>query len=131
MNLKIPAQPRYARLVRDRIRTFAKQHQLDARETGEFVAAVGEALSNAIEHSRADAVQVSWWLDGSDKLLALIADSGRGFPMGTGARGLPGPQAERGRGMPIMQRYADVVKVDSEPGKGTVVVLGRKLHRPA
>ena len=128
MNLKIPARPRYARLVRERMKTFARAHKLDSRESGEFVAAVGEALANAIEHSRADRIEVAWWLDGSDNLLAFIADSGRGFQTVDGVHSLPGPQAERGRGMPIMERFTDVVKVDSEPGKGTVVVLGRKLH---
>jgi anti-sigma regulatory factor (Ser/Thr protein kinase) len=42
---------------------------------------------------------------------------------------LPGADAERGRGLPIMRRCSDIFAIRSEPGRGTAVVLGRYLQR--
>jgi stage II sporulation protein AB (anti-sigma F factor) len=129
LNLKIPASPSCGWLVRDRIAAFARQHELDPEDAREFVTAIGEALANAIEHSQSKSVEVSCWVDGNDKLVATVVDSGCGFSGVPDGPVLPPPHAERGRGLPIMQRYSDILKIDTEPGKGTTVLLGRKLRR--
>lgn len=102
-------------------------HDLSTEAVREFVTAIGEAVANAIEHSRAEAIEVSCWVDSDDKLVASVADSGLGFA-GPADNMLPPPHAERGRGLPLMRRYSDLFAIETEPGRGTRVLLGRKLH---
>lgn len=128
VNLRIPASPKCGRLARERVAAFAAEHLLDPEDLREFITAIGEALANAIEHSRSKVIEVSCWIDAEDKLIATIADSGCGFSDGPDALILPPPYAERGRGLPIMRRYSDVFSIRTEPGKGTRVLLGRNLR---
>ncbi|HXF33495.1 MAG TPA: ATP-binding protein [Candidatus Acidoferrales bacterium] len=131
LNLKIPATPRCSGLARKKVAAFAAEQRLDPDGAREFVAAIGEALANAIEHSRSRVVEIACWVEGSEKLIATVVDSGCGFSVvPEGPVHLPPPHAERGRGLPIMRRYSDVFSVHTELGRGTTVVLGRKL-RPA
>jgi stage II sporulation protein AB (anti-sigma F factor) len=130
LDVKIPADPKYVGRLRKRIEAFAAKHRLDPGETREFITAIGEAVANAIEHSQAESIEVSCWLDGNRKLLATVSDAGRGFVRIPEGIELPPPQAERGRGLPIMRRYCDLFRIRSAPGKGTTVFLGRILRRP-
>jgi hypothetical protein len=45
------------------------------------------------------------------------------------AKCLPAAYAERGRGLPIMQRFAEICSVRSAPGEGTRVTLGVHVNR--
>ena len=84
-----------------------------------------EALTNAVEHAKADKVTVG--LDASQEgwLRLAVRDDGQGFD----AEGVPG-----GPGMATMQDYADAVggecAVRSAPGKGTEVTATLSLARP-
>ena len=129
LNLKIPATPQCSGLVREKVAAFAAEQRLHPEDAREFVVAIGEALANAIEHSRSQIVEIACWVDGSDKLIATVVDSGRGFSgVPDGPVHLPPPHAERGRGLPIMRRYSDVFSIHTEPGKGTKVMLGWSLR---
>jgi len=95
------------------------------------MAAVGEALANAIEHAHTrEPIEVSAWLH-DDGLFAAVRDHGVGFPANDRslATSLPDAFAERGRGLPLMQRCADVCSVRSAPGEGTRVTLGLRVNR--
>jgi len=76
---------------------------------------------------------VRCWSLGGEQLLATVLDRGVGFDVAAEAADprLPGPFAERGRGLPIMRRYTDLFTVHSTPGKGTSVTLGRVVRRAA
>jgi anti-sigma regulatory factor (Ser/Thr protein kinase) len=112
--------------------SFAGDHEINDRELEEFIFAVGEALANAIEHSRtSDVIEVHCQIE-DDKILATIIDSGAGFASDPAPNvSLPDALTERGRGLPIMRRCTDIFAVHSVPGRGTAVVLGRYLHRKA
>ncbi|MFN2448813.1 MAG: ATP-binding protein [Candidatus Baltobacteraceae bacterium] len=130
LKVRIPPNPRFSRSVRQEVRSFAGNFEIDHDELNEFIFAVGEALANAIEHSHSSRLIEVRCLIENDKILATISDSGTGFegdPLPKVA--LPPETSERGRGLPIMRRCTDIFAVHSVPGRGTDVVLGRYLRR--
>ncbi|HKU67897.1 MAG TPA: ATP-binding protein [Candidatus Baltobacteraceae bacterium] len=130
LRVRIPPNARFSRNVRHQVLSFAGNHEISDRELEEFIFAVGEALANAIEHSRtSDVIEVHCQIE-DDKIVATILDSGAGFPTDPVPNvSLPDPLTERGRGLPIMRRCTDIFAVHSVPGRGTAVVLGRYLRR--
>ncbi len=131
LHLRIPPDPRHARTVRDALTGFAALQGLTEEDREALLFAVGEALANAIEHaqSRRD-LEVSASAD-DERIVARVVDFGRGLPATPAERvALPGGLAERGRGIPIMQRCTDLFAVESVPGEGTTVTLER-LRRDA
>jgi serine/threonine-protein kinase RsbW len=133
LRLHIPPEPRYARYVRERVTGFASSYNVCRDDLRDFLTALGEALANAMEHAGStESIEVTCWLVGDDQFLATVVDRGQGFTMTAPELDprLPGLEAERGRGLPIMRRCTDIFAVRSEPGKGTSVILGRYLRRP-
>ncbi len=132
IRLHVPPDPRYARTVRDAIIAFTSLHAVAAEDVEPLLFAIGEALANAIEHAGCTAdIEVFAELD-HEMITARITDSGSGIthvPRGTTP--LPHGLAEGGRGIPIMQRCADVFDMEALPGVGTVVTLGRVLRKSA
>jgi len=130
LRVRIPPSARFSRGVRHQVLSFAGDQEISDQELQEFIFALGEALANAIEHSRSrDVIEIHCQIQ-DDKILATIVDSGAGFasepvPNVT----LPDAFTERGRGLPIMRRCSDIFAVHSVPGRGTAVVLGRYLSR--
>lgn len=132
LRLRIPPDPRYSREVRERVAGFAAAYRVGDNDLREFLTAIGEALANAIEHSRSTGnINVTCWIENHDHLVATIADEGIGFRAPTRVNAcLPDVFAERGRGLGIMRRCSDNVTVKSSPGKGTTVTLRRLIrHR--
>ena len=129
LNLRIPPHARFSRLVRQEVTAFAKEFEIGRDDLAVFIFALGEALANAIEHSRSSRpIEVRCEIE-DDKILATVLDSGAGFRVDPVRRGtLPSEFAERGRGLPIMRRCTDIFALHSVPGRGTAVVLGRYLR---
>lgn len=128
LTVRIPPNAQFGKNVREEVTAYVNQFRISPLELEEFIFAIGEALSNAIEHSgSSDVIEVHCQLEG-DKIIATVIDSGRGFLTDLHpAAPLPDDLAERGRGLPIMRRCTDIFAVHSIPGKGTAVVLGRYL----
>lgn len=126
IRLQIPPDPRYARTVRDAIIGFAALHGVSDNDLEALLFAIGEALANAIEHSRtAFDIEVAAVID-PRKITATITDRGTGVAHAPRDMApLPSPLSERGRGIPIMQRCVDFFEMQSVPEGGTVVTLGR------
>jgi anti-sigma regulatory factor (Ser/Thr protein kinase) len=126
LRFSIPPDPRLGGYVRRQIMAFARTQGIVDDDITDFIGAIGEALANAIEHAhtRKPIEIVAWVID--DRLFASVHDQGVGFAPSerTVAQKLPDVYAERGRGLPIMRRYADVFSVRSVPGEGTRVTLG-------
>ncbi|MBA4862995.1 ATP-binding protein [Streptomyces sp. PSKA54] len=99
--------------------------------------ALSEACANAVEHGggaapggSSGAYRVTAYLDG-EKCRIEVADSGPGFPAGRTrptARPAPG-DAERGRGLCLIQELADDVQFGNKPGRdgGAVVSFDKIL----
>jgi len=127
MHVRIPPHARFSRTVRKEVAAFARRLNVRGPELDEFIFALGEALANAIEHGKGDAIDVRCNVE-DDKILATVTDAGAGFGAhGLATMSLPNEYAERGRGLPIMRRCTDIFAVHSIPGRGTAVVLGRYL----
>lgn len=126
LHVRIPPNARHARTVRDALIAFSSLHGVGEADLEALLFAVGEALANAIEHGAPEEdIEVMVEID-RDIISARVADYGMGFAK-TPAQYAPLPEglAERGRGIPIMQRCADHFDVESMPGEGTVVTLVR------
>ncbi|WKZ83448.1 MAG: GAF domain-containing sensor histidine kinase [Acidimicrobiia bacterium] len=85
------------------------------------LAVVKETVSNALRHARASSIDVRVACDGS-RLLISVVDDGVGFDPSVQYGGL---------GLPNLVRRVNVVggeyKLDSAPGKGTVVMVSLPL----
>jgi anti-sigma regulatory factor (Ser/Thr protein kinase) len=131
LRLSVPPDAKLGGYVRREVIAFTEAQGIADDEVIDFVSAIGEALANAIEHAHtSEPIEVSaWMLD--DRLFASVRDHGIGFATSerTLSPSLPESYAERGRGLPIMRRCADVISVRSAPGKGTSVTLGCCVHR--
>lgn len=128
LRLEIPPDARFSRAARERVTAFALAHEVGPHDAAEFVTAVSEAIANAIEHSRTPhAIELACSFEGG-RITARIADDGIGFALETLREPrLPEPLAERGRGLPIMRQCSHFIAIDSAPGRGTVVTLGRTV----
>lgn len=121
---------------------FARRLLLGAMETAgvdpdicyDLSVALSEACANAVEHgghgagASAAAYQVTAYLDG-ERCRIEVSDSGPGFEE-EGPRPVvpdPGVEAESGRGLMLIQKLADHVRVDNLPGAGGAVVSFDKL----
>jgi anti-sigma regulatory factor (Ser/Thr protein kinase) len=126
LRVRIPPDPRYAHTVRGALAAFASLHGVDEVDQAAVVSAAGEALANAIEHGTPQGdIEVTVEID-PRLVSARIVDNGRGFREAPVAfTPLPEAYTERGRGIPIMQRSVDLCAVESLPGLGTTVTLGR------
>jgi anti-sigma regulatory factor (Ser/Thr protein kinase) len=126
LHLRIPPLPRFASTARTAFSSFADAHCLPELDSANLTFALGEAIANAIEHAESsEAIDVNFRID-ANAVVATVADRGRGFLSPPhGLIPLPGAFAEDGRGFAIMQRCTDFFQVNSEPGHGTVVTLGR------
>lgn len=129
--IRILPDARLTRTVRQDVLTFAAKFNIGHDDLEEFIFALGEALANAIEHSRSSrAIEVRCDIE-RDKIVATIRDSGLGFPVQDSMPNvsLPDESSDRGRGLPIMRKCTDIFALHSVPGRGTAVVLGRYLRR--
>jgi anti-sigma regulatory factor (Ser/Thr protein kinase) len=130
--LRLPPRPDFCRVARERLVNFTRAHGLCEDDIAYLVAAVGEALANAIEHAHSSApIQIDVEVS-DDRVVAVIHDAGVGFvgEPDLPAR-LPAVDAERGRGLAIMRRCSDIFSISSPPGEGTVVTIGRYRRHPA
>jgi len=131
LRLRVVPSARCVRRVRERIATFAIEHGLVDEGLRDLLTAVGEALANAIEHSRSmDAIDIECWISNENQFMANVTDHGVGFQTGTPrAARLPALSAERGRGLPLMRRCSDFFSISSEPHVGTTVTVGRTIRQ--
>ncbi len=133
LRVTAPPDPRFSRYVRERVAGFAASAGVPEADALDFLAAVAEAFANAVQHSRTlESIEIRCWLAGPDRLMASIIDRGIGFNLSAVEPRLLETLADRGRGLSIMRRFADHLKVRSVPGRGTAVLLGRYVgRRPA
>ncbi len=130
LRLCVPPDARYVPQVRRTLGSFARRHHVAGRDIDTLLLAVGEAMANAVEHSdTTHDIEVQCRID-EREIIATVIDSGRGVERSAADRLLPLPEplAERGRGIPIMQRCTDMFSMRPLPGGGTGVVLGLLRH---
>jgi anti-sigma regulatory factor (Ser/Thr protein kinase)/GAF domain-containing protein len=109
--------------LRDRLERFGAHGD----EVEDILVAVGEAVTNAIEHGSlktADATVEIVASRAGNLCAVVVTDLGR-WESPTED---PGQPRDRGRGLVIMQKLMDDVRIDRNKA-GTVVTLTKELHR--
>ena len=116
--------PRHMPDVRARLGELLREMRLTPDEVFDMTLAAGEALGNAVDHTRAEGVLVSI-VGYPDRVVMEISDNGDGFDFdGLESEDPTDGHSERGRGIPLMRLLADSVEFNRKrSGTGTVVKL--------
>ena len=95
--------------------------------------AIREAVTNAVKHGNrqeASKLVALWFTLRGDELEIGVRDSGVGFDFSS----VPDPTKPenlllpKGRGIYYMRKFMDEVRYDSGSGRGTTVIMIKKLH---
>lgn len=134
MRLEVPSRSQNEAFARAVVGAFASQLDPTIEEISDIRTAVSEAVTNAIIHGYENThgiITIKAGLSGS-LLQVEIIDQGKGIPDIEAARQplfTTKPELERsGMGFTVMETFMDSLEVFSEPGKGTRVVMTKKLN---
>ena len=115
------------------VAAFASQLDPTVEELAEIKTAVSEAVTNCIVHaygSDLGAVRMKMQLFDDNTLRVTVRDFGCGIE-NVGQAMEPcfstGSDDRAGMGFTIMESFSDRLRVSSKPGKGTKVVMDRKI----
>lgn len=131
--LSLPANVAFARVT---VAAFASQLDFTLADLEEIKVAVSEAVGNAIIHGYSGApdkkVRLSATLS-REAIEIVVEDDGRGIEdvqkaLQPAYSTVPG---RLGLGFVFMQSFMDYLKVNSAPGKGTSVVMCKRLGAKA
>jgi stage II sporulation protein AB (anti-sigma F factor) len=112
---------------------FAAQLDPTLEELGDIKTAVSEAVTNAIVHAYPDSigkVQLKLRLFGDNSLEIAVKDWGVGISDPEKAREplfTTGGAERSGMGFTIMESFMDTLRLRTAPGKGTSVVMRKRL----
>ena len=112
---------------------FAAQLDPTLDEINDIKTAVSEAVTNAIVHAYPDTigrVQLKGRVCAGNVLELTVRDYGRGIPDVDKARQpmfTTGGEERSGMGFTIMESFMDKLTVRSVPGRGTTVVMRKRL----
>ena len=120
-------------LVRIAVAAFSTQLNPTLEEVADIKTAVSEAITNCIVHAYEKETEVIRVECRNEKrqLTVVVKDKGKGIqdvkkamePLYTTR-----PELERsGMGFLFMEAFMDEVKVESEPGKGTAVMMKKRI----
>jgi serine/threonine-protein kinase RsbW len=127
--IRVPSQPWASKAVRELTVAFAEGFGATVDDLAIFTTALGEALANAIEHSGTRAPIEVTCSASRRRIVATVRDFGAGLAPDVEPNAeVPDACTERGRGLPIMRSCSDIFSIDSTPGVGTAVVVGRYLR---
>ena len=134
MTLTFPSRSSNESFARAAVACFAAQLDPNLEELNDIKTAVSEAVTNCIVHAYPDhigPVAMSIAVYPGREVHITVADKGIGIPdipqameplFTTG-----NPEERSGLGFAVMQSFMDKVKVISKPGKGTKVLLIKRL----
>ena len=131
--LSLSANEAFARSV---AAAFVSQCDPTVQEISEIKTAVSEAVTNAIVHgyrNTVGTVEMTLRLYSGEILYISVKDKGRGIdnieqamtPLFTTAA----EEERSGLGFSVMESFTDKLRVRSAAGKGTTVVMEKKLSR--
>ena len=133
LTLSFPSRSCNESFARTAIACFAAQMDPTLNELEDIKTSVSEAVTNAIVHAYPDSigtVTVVARIYPENSLEMIVKDRGRGIsdiekarqPMFT-----TGGEDRSGMGFTIMESFMDKLSVRSVPGRGTTVVMKKKL----
>ena len=133
MVLEIPSRSSNEGFARSAVACFAAQMDPTLNELEDIKTAVSEAVTNAIVHAYPDTigkVLIKARICAGNVLELTVKDHGRGIPDIDQARQpmfTTGGEERSGMGFTIMESFMDKLGVKSVPGRGTTVVMKKKL----
>ena len=133
MILEFPSQSSNERFARAVIACFAAQLDPTINELEDIKTAVSEAVTNVIVHAYPTSigkVQLKVRVYEGNVLELMIKDYGEGIPDIKKAREpmyTTGGEERSGMGFAIMESFVDRLSVRSVPGRGTTIVMRKKL----
>ena len=136
-SLEFPSRSANEGFARAAAACFAAQLDPTLDEVNDVKTAVSEAVTNAIVHAYPDRIGrivMKLRLLENHTLEIVVRDWGGGIPEGEEARQPPyttGNEERSGMGFTIMESFMDTLKVRSQPGKGTVVTMRKRISRRA
>ena len=115
-------------LARRRTRQLAEHLGLDAQEQVRLATAVSEVARNAVEYARGGWAQFELDTGGEPHLVVRVEDQGPGIPhLDSVLAGTYRSASGLGVGLLGARRLVDRFRIESTPGQGTVVELGKVL----
>ena len=131
--LEFPSRSSNEGFARAAVACFAAQMDPTLNEREDIKTAVSEAVTNAIVHAYPDAigkVAVRARICPGNVLELTVKDHGRGIADVEKAREplyTTGGEERSGMGFTIMESFMDKLTVRSVPGRGTTVLMRKKL----
>lgn len=131
--LEFPSRSANEGFARAAAACFAAQLDPTLEEINDIKTAVSEAVTNAIVHAYPDSigqVVVKVRICPDQVLEVTVRDHGRGIPDVEKARQpmfTTGGEERSGMGFTIMESFMDRLVVRSTPGRGTTVVMRKRL----
>ena len=131
--LEFPSRSSNEAFARVAAAGFAMQLDPTLEELGDIKTAVSEAVTNAIVHAYPDTigrVQLKGRISAGNVLELTVRDYGRGIPDVDKARQpmfTTGGEERSGMGFTIMESFMDKMTVRSVLGRGTTVVMRKRL----
>lgn len=133
MTVEFPSRSSNEGFARVAAACFASQMDPTLNELEDIKTAVSEAVTNCIVHAYPDSigkVTIKAKICEGNMLEITIKDSGRGIPDVDKARQpmyTTGGEERSGMGFTIMESFMDHLAVRSAPGRGTTVVLRKRI----
>ena len=131
--LEFPSRSSNEAFARSAAACFAAQMDPTLNELEDIKTAVSEAVTNAIIHAYPDTigrVQLKGRISAGNVLELTVRDYGRGIPDVDKARQpmfTTGGEERSGMGFTIMESFMDKMTVRSVLGRGTTVVMRKRL----
>ena len=133
VTLEFPSRGSNEGFARSAVACFAAQMDPTLNELEDIKTAVSEAVTNAIVHAYPDSigkVLVKVRICPGNVLEITVKDHGKGIPDIDKAREpmfTTGGEERSGMGFTIMESFMDKLTVKSTPGRGTTVVMRKKI----
>ena len=133
MQLCLPALSVNEGVARAAVSVFCAQLEMSAGTLSDIKCAVSEAVTNCIVHAYANSMGMIYItvVLHPNEVCVVIKDKGCGIPDVQKAREplyTTDPVHERsGMGFTVMENFMDRLAVHSRPGRGTVVVMRKRI----
>ncbi len=135
IKFEFPSRSVNESFARAAVASFAARLDPTLEELADIKTAVSEAVTNCIVHAYPGVLGTIWLrarIIDENTLEIAVRDSGVGIPDIKKAREpmyTTGGDDRSGMGFTIMESFMDKVKVRSEEGKGTSVIMSRRIVR--
>ena len=138
MKMQLPAYGKNESFARNAVAGFAVECAPTVSEIGDIKTAVSEAVTNAVVHAydeerEENLIEICADIDCDNVLTVSVRDFGKGIADVEEAKEpffTTKPDEERsGMGFTIIETFMDEMTVESEPGRGTKVVMRKRIGK--